>query len=508
MTFPFDQYQRYSTVRDLIAGIRAELGRAHLRVLDVGGYVQLPSGRVRFPARALLPDDAPIVVDLAPCDGREVEDRDAYVRASGTALPFPDASFDVVLSCDALEHVPAPERARFLAEAARVSRRYVILTAPAASSNARLAERIVEEFVRLRLGLPQPQLLEHALHGLPEPGAVLAALREAGLDAVSFPGEDLYGWLFMMLAKHYLMALPDSRDLHDLLDRFYCASFPQGWYREDQAERCYRRFYVASKAPDDPFLLALARRLAEAPAGPASRGQPEGVGLGLSLSQLLLALATREVAPGDGEKLDVAVEGGSLVVGELADGRSIGQSFVCNRPNLCRIDLLLATYGRRNAGTVRLTLREGSPAGPEVATTAMAAAAVLDNRWCAFRFPPQPRSRHRRYYFELTHEGGSPGNSITCYHHPALRADSLVRYERGAPAEGQLCFRTYFALPTAEEERLTELEQLREEVRALADNLGRARAELDARERELMLVRSSTAYRLESRLRRLLGRKV
>jgi ubiquinone/menaquinone biosynthesis C-methylase UbiE len=49
-------------------------------------------------------------------------------RAPIEALPFDDASFDLVLCCEVLEHLPDPDRG--LAEVARVARRAVIVSTP------------------------------------------------------------------------------------------------------------------------------------------------------------------------------------------------------------------------------------------------------------------------------------------------------------------------------------------------------------------------------------------
>lgn len=48
--------------------------------------------------------------------------------ASAYELPFADASFELVVCCEVLEHLAHPERA--LAETARVARRAVLLSAP------------------------------------------------------------------------------------------------------------------------------------------------------------------------------------------------------------------------------------------------------------------------------------------------------------------------------------------------------------------------------------------
>jgi SAM-dependent methyltransferase len=81
------------------------------RVLDVGGR----SGRWR----ALLgrPRDYTIV-DVAPPETLPLEPDVTYVLADAAALPFADATFDLVLMVEVLHHLPDPGRA--LAEAGRV----------------------------------------------------------------------------------------------------------------------------------------------------------------------------------------------------------------------------------------------------------------------------------------------------------------------------------------------------------------------------------------------------
>jgi ubiquinone/menaquinone biosynthesis C-methylase UbiE len=56
----------------------------------------------------------------------------AFHRASATALPFADASFDAVVSFETIEHLDAPDQPKMLAEIARVlaPRGIVVLSAP------------------------------------------------------------------------------------------------------------------------------------------------------------------------------------------------------------------------------------------------------------------------------------------------------------------------------------------------------------------------------------------
>src|SRR5438128_180392 len=128
---PFDQYQRYRLTVELVAALKqdASVAGTSWRILDVGGYFPTKDGVLPLPA--WMPDDETLVVDTVPFEGAN------YRQASGMGLPFADGSWDIVISCDTLEHIPPTGRAAFLAELRRVARRAVILAAPHATPGVR-----------------------------------------------------------------------------------------------------------------------------------------------------------------------------------------------------------------------------------------------------------------------------------------------------------------------------------------------------------------------------------
>ncbi len=89
------------------------------------------------------------------------------VQGSAAALPFRDRSFDVVVCCDVLEHIPPEQRDGVLSELIRTARREVILAVPC-GAEAHRAELAVERVFRRRRGQPHPWLRDHLAYGLPE----------------------------------------------------------------------------------------------------------------------------------------------------------------------------------------------------------------------------------------------------------------------------------------------------------------------------------------------------
>jgi SAM-dependent methyltransferase len=122
------------------------------------------------------------------------------VVAKGGTLPFRDGAFDIVISLDTLEHVPAGERARFVADLARVGRRYLVMAAPCGRLAA-LAERALDGWYAL-LGISTPPwLAEHFQEGLPERSEIEATVAALGRPYRVYGNENLLVHLLIMMAE-------------------------------------------------------------------------------------------------------------------------------------------------------------------------------------------------------------------------------------------------------------------------------------------------------------------
>lgn len=278
-SLPFDQYGRMKVAQRLLDYLYVEAAEQDLfpagyrmSVLDVGGY----PGILRHFASEGRFDVA--VVDVVPDDGSIP----GYRQGSGLSLPFPDESFDIVTSLDTLEHIPNGDRPLFLGELRRVARYGIVLINPVQSLDADLAEETLDEYIRWLLDAQQEQLAEHRAFGLPDAQLTGATLRSEGWETLEFPLANVNNWLFMMVAKHYLISLRDERasGFERSLDRFYNLAYGDG----DRALPAYRGVLVATR----PQLVGALRRIGEAyPPVETSEGAN---GIRLQLTQLLLSL--------------------------------------------------------------------------------------------------------------------------------------------------------------------------------------------------------------------------
>jgi ubiquinone/menaquinone biosynthesis C-methylase UbiE/predicted nucleic acid-binding Zn-ribbon protein len=227
LELPFDQYQRYRLVADILKEVRPK-GRT-LSILDVGGRTAL--------LRQFLPKDRITAVDL------EQSDEPGLVLGDGSRLPFQDGSFDVVAAFDTLEHVPPARRTAFVDECARVASRWVVLTGPYASKRVNEAEERLVDFLREKLKTEHRYLNEHRSHGLPSLGKVERTLHKHGLQTVRVGQGNLDRWLGLMCLELYLDADPCLRPVARRFFRFY----NQTLYSSDHGGDMYRHALVGAK---------------------------------------------------------------------------------------------------------------------------------------------------------------------------------------------------------------------------------------------------------------------
>jgi GT2 family glycosyltransferase len=197
----FDQFARYV----YLWRIRNDcFGEQPLRILDVGD----PFGTIA----PLFPADTTVSIDVY-ADHPHRENHTPLI-GSGFALPFADASFDIVACHDVFEHLPADGRNAFVAEMLRVSRGPVLVLAPFADPRVARSELLVNGYFTARVGHSLPALDEHYEFGLPALDGLTEWLDTEGVDYKAHADGWLYHWVAFWALKTHLVAERREEDLH------------------------------------------------------------------------------------------------------------------------------------------------------------------------------------------------------------------------------------------------------------------------------------------------------
>ena len=243
LRYPFDQYQRYRDMREVVTQIAAHLDRERLSILDVGGTALAHDFLVAHNLTTINPEP----------------EGETALQGSGVELPFADGSFDVAITVDTLEHVPPALRPPFVAEMARVAGEFVLITGPFANGYSEIAEGILSQFLADVVGVSHRFLDEHLEHGLPHAEACLSWLAQAGCVGTSIPSGYLHHWLPLMMIHQGLARVEN----YELLRRELHALYNREFFWRDHRTPSYRQVIVASKQAT-PQAETLLERVAEA----------------------------------------------------------------------------------------------------------------------------------------------------------------------------------------------------------------------------------------------------
>jgi len=140
----------------------------------------------------------------------------------------------------------------------------------------------------------------------------------------------------------------------------------------------------------------------------------------------------------------------SASVGEITDGVQITQRMTVPADRLDCIELMTVTYGRINAGTLKLELTDEN--GTAVGRAQLDASAVKDNSYTSFPLQqPVEGYRGQTLWMTLSTEGSVPGSAASvCYGNTVVagRFDVLMQIEdadkytfNGQNGGGRLCAR-------------------------------------------------------------------
>jgi len=238
---PFDQYQRYRLVSDIINKFR-DKGQS-FKIIEVGASAE---GNLKH----FLPQDQIYLLDkeLPP----DYPDTENYTVADITKTDL-DGTYDFVISVDTYEHIPEDKREKFVEDLLEHSSIATIIAAPFDTPGVREHEAIANEVYRHTHGRDHRWLQEHISNGLPSLFRTEKIIKRHGLKYQVIPSGYLPRWFEMITLYLQTEGRPDLARAMKELNRFYNKNL----YRYDNQEPAYRQVIVAAKNGDLPDLSEL-----------------------------------------------------------------------------------------------------------------------------------------------------------------------------------------------------------------------------------------------------------
>jgi ubiquinone/menaquinone biosynthesis C-methylase UbiE len=205
-----------------------------LKVLEVGGAGSM---------LAQFVDIDLTLIDTLP----NSENLEHYIQGDALAMPFENNSFDVVVSCDVFEHIPAASRDLFIKESSRVTKDMLVIAAPFNIAGVRDAEISANDFYKKMTGRDHRWLLEHLLDELPDLKKAISILEKRDFEIGYFSNTAINNWQLVTRIGFFLsensQKQPESSEILQSINRYYLDNMMQ----TDFSETGYRTFLVASK---------------------------------------------------------------------------------------------------------------------------------------------------------------------------------------------------------------------------------------------------------------------
>ncbi len=231
LAIPFDQYQRYKIVADIINKFRN--GKQIFKILDVG------AGSEEILKKFLTWDDI-YLSDKGPPP--EHKQKSNYIIGDITELDL-DGTYDIVISIDTYEHINPVFRKKFINKLLNLSKIATIVAAPFDTPWVKEHEVIANELYKISHGKEYKWLHEHIQNGLPSLSFTLELIKKSGFNYTVIPNGYLPRWFEMISIYHLTEGMPEFSKSMDELYEFYNKNF----YRYDNLNPAYRQVIIISK---------------------------------------------------------------------------------------------------------------------------------------------------------------------------------------------------------------------------------------------------------------------
>ena len=182
----WEVYARYFLAAKAIYNVCETIGLEKPTILEIGS-----NGDKNL--NAFLPEAVVIPLNMTPENLNTISDNLIVADASDMYM-IEDNSYDFVISCAVLEHIPPVLHKAVLSESFRVARYGVFHGAPQESPAVNQAERIVSNYHELLHKVKHRWIEEHLLNGHPEYEKISECCKTLGFDYHMFQHMDCRLW--------------------------------------------------------------------------------------------------------------------------------------------------------------------------------------------------------------------------------------------------------------------------------------------------------------------------
>ena len=249
LSIPFDQYQRYKIVSDIVNKYRR--GDGKFRILEIGASYEEN-------LKKFLPDDNIYFLDIDYQEEyRQIKN---YIIGDITKIELKD-EYDFIVSIDCYEHILPNLRSTYVEKLLGQSRKGTIIAAPFDTTGVKETEILLNNLYRLQHGEDHRWLKEHIENGLPSLSQTIRIIEDLGFNNYTIlPNGYLPRWFKVMSVILMAGGGTEYSQILQSLSEFYNSNF----YKYDNANPAYRQVIVISKISDAPDFKDLLSKDAEA----------------------------------------------------------------------------------------------------------------------------------------------------------------------------------------------------------------------------------------------------
>jgi hypothetical protein len=236
LILPFDQYQRYKIITDIINKYRK--GNEKFKILEIG------AGLEENLKKFLFYDN---IYFLDRYSRSKYEKKDNYIIGDIAYINLVE-KYDFVISIDTYEHVLPHLRDRYINKLIDLSKISTIIASPFEVFGIKESEILLNEMYKSIHGKEHPWLREHIRYGLPSLSHTLELIRKLKLNYVVIPNGYLARWFEMMSICFLIESKPELSKILKKLFEFYNKNF----YVYDNVNPAYRQVIIINKIKKIP----------------------------------------------------------------------------------------------------------------------------------------------------------------------------------------------------------------------------------------------------------------